>query len=131
MSNVPSPSPEQVKITGMIRMSFVMGVLLLGAVTYFIHRQGNYTPPGDSQPFRMLVGAAMLVGAGIIGFGRMRLGKANTLPDLQTSQLIGWAGGEMAALAGGVHYLLTGDPTAYIVGLFVLVGSLIVIPLRR
>ena len=131
MTNPPQLSPEQAKVTGMIRMSFVIGVLLLGAVTYFIHRQPGYVAPGDNPPLRLALGAMMLVAAGIIFFARMKLGTVTTLGELQTFSLIGWAGGEMAALAGGVYYLMTDNPSLYVVGLFVMIASLIIIPLRR
>jgi hypothetical protein len=45
--------------------------------------------------------------------------------------VIGWAAGELAALAGGVHYFLTNDPQWYGTGVLVLVASYVVLPIRR
>ena len=131
MNNLPSHSPEQARTLGLIRMSFLTGVLLFGGVTYFLHRQPEYVAPGDNPPLRMMIGVILLLSVAGIFFTRMKLSTVRTQGEMSTFQIIGWACGEAGALAGGVYYLLTNNPTLYIIGLFVMLASFIVIPLRR
>lgn len=131
MSTLSSHSPEQARTLGIIRMSFLTGVLMFGGVTYFLHRQPDYVAPGDHPQLRLMIGAILLLCVAGIFFARMKLGSVRTPGEMSTFQMIGWACGEAAALAGGVYYFLTDNPTLYIIGLFVILASFIVIPLRR
>lgn len=131
MNNVPPASPDQTKIAGLIRMSFLIGVLAFGAFTYFLHRQAGYVSPGDNPPQRLALGVVILLAVGGVLFARIKLGSVRNERELGAFQLMGWAAGEAAGLAGGVYYMLTDNPTLYIIGLFVLLASFIVIPLRR
>ena len=131
MNSLPPLSPEQARTQGIIRMSFLAGVLLFGAVIFFVHRQPGYVAPGDNPQLRLMIGAMMLIAVGAIVFVRIKLGSTRDPGQLLSLPLIGWASGEAAALAGGVYYLMTDNPTLYIIGLFAMLASFIVIPLRR
>ena len=126
--NLPSgPNP----VVGIIRIAMLVGVLAFGLVTYFMHLRPEYTSPGENPPLKMALAVAMLAATGVIAFARWRLGTIRDEAQLGTYQIIGWAGGESAALSGGVYYFLTDNPNLYVIGLFVLLASFIVIPLRR
>jgi ABC-type Mn2+/Zn2+ transport system permease subunit len=45
--------------------------------------------------------------------------------------IIAWAIGEAAALFGGVYYFLSGEPQWFIIGLFLMLASFILFPIRR
>ena len=44
--------------------------------------------------------------------------------------IVGWALGEVPAVWGGIHYLLTGDPQRYFTGLMFLVMAFLLLPVR-
>ena len=121
-------TPAQLAI---IRMSFLGGVLLFGAVIWFLHRQPGYVPDGSMARMRPVIPMIMLAFiAGIVGI-RIYLSRVTDPNQLGTFQLIAWAIGEAAALLGGVYYFNTDDPRFFMIGLFVMVASFIVVPLRR
>ena len=130
MSHPSTPSSPSATL-GIIRISMLVGVLIFGMVTYFLHLRPEYTAPGDNQQMRMALGVVMLLATFGILFARWKLGTIREEAQLGTFQIMGWAAGEAAALAGGVYYMLTDNPNLYIIGLFVLLASFIVIPLRR
>ena len=124
----PERTPSQL---GIIRMALLGGVLLFGAVTWFLHRRPGYVPIGGMEQMRPIVPFIMLAFiAGIVGV-RIYLSRITDPKQLGTVQLMGWTIGEAAGLFGGVYYFNTNDPRFFIIGLFVMVASFIVVPLRR
>ena len=127
----PRPSQLTPSQLGIIRMGLLGGVLLLGAVTWFLHRQPGYVPVGGMEKLRPIVPVIMLAFiAGIVGI-RVYLSRITDPAQLGTFQLVGWTLGEAAGLLGGLYYFNTDDPRFFIIGLFVMVASFIVVPLRR
>jgi len=124
-----SPNPETV--AKLIRLSMFMGPTLLGVVILFIHRQPGYEPVAAWKGLQIMIGAAMLAGLVVIFVARTLTARAANANEAGARQLMGWAGGEFAALAGGVYYFLTNDPRLYIVGMIILLASFILVPLRR
>ena len=126
-----TPAPlEQVR--AIMRMSFLAGVLLFGAVVWFLHRQPGYVPDGSMEQLRPVVPFILLAFiAAIVAVRVFYLARVTDPAKLHTGQIMGWAIGEAAALFGGVYYFNTDDPRFYIMGLFVMLASFIVIPLRR
>jgi len=121
-------TPAQLAI---IRMAFLGGVLLFGAVIWFLHRQPGYVPDHRMEQLRPVVPVIMLALIGGIIAVRIYLSRITDPQHIGTFQLIGWAIGEAAALFGGVYYFNTDDPRFYVMGLFVMLASFIVVPLRR
>lgn len=116
---------------GIIRMGLLAGVLLLGAVIYFLHRQPGYVPERGMEPLRPFIPIFMLAAIGGIVALRFYLARITDPRRLGTFQIIGWSIAEAVALLGSVYYFNTDDPRFYIMGLFVMLASFIVLPLRR
>lgn len=115
----------------LIRMSMVIGVLLFGAVVWFLRR--NDAGPYASSDFPLAAIMPFALGAGLVGAFVMRsvVGHAVSPAERFSRLLIGWAIGEAVALLGGVHYFMTGDPKWFLGGLFAFLIALVLLPLRR
>jgi hypothetical protein len=116
---------------GAIRISFLAGVLMFGAVVWFMRRGGGGPVASSTGLVDAISYAALAIG--VIGIVVMRrvLANATTAAKYANSAVIGWSFGELAALGGGVHFFLTGDPTRYVIGVMVMLMSFVLIPLRR
>ena len=116
---------------GTIRIAFLAGVLMFGAIIWFMRRGGGGPPASDSGLIDLMSYAAIAIG--VVGIVVMRrvLANATTAEKYASSAVMGWAFGELAALGGGVHFFLTGDPTRYVIGVMVMLLSFVLIPLRR
>lgn len=116
---------------GIIRVSMLAGVIMFGLVTWFLRRSGPSPVSIDGSLLDMVTYGAMI--AGIAGIVVMRRVVANAADAARYANIavIGWAFGELAALAGAVHYFITGDPTRYVIGVMVMLVSFVLIPLRR
>lgn len=127
----PRPIERTPAQLGIIRIGLLTGVLLFGAVIWFLQRRPGFVPDGSMAQLRPIVPFIMLAFiAAIIGV-RVYLSRVTDATQLGTYQLIGWAIGEAAGLFGGVYYFNTGDPRFFLIGLFVMLASFIVLPLRR
>ena len=116
----------------LIRISLLLGVLLFGAVTWFLHRDPSWQPQ-DPSTVAGVRRAMYVVWAGAIVTLlalRPRLGAA-TGAARQSLLVIAWAIGEGAALLGGVYYFLTDDARAFLGGLIVMLGAFLLYPIRR
>jgi hypothetical protein len=119
----------------MIRAAMLGGVLLFGAVCWYLFRQrGGSAMPGVSAaglaPLRVVVpvlGFVALVVAILI-----RLVVARTVDEAKRNSLriIAWAVGEGAALAGGVYFFELGDPKPYLIGVTAMLATMVVVPIR-
>lgn len=116
---------------GIIRIGLLMGVLLFGAVVWFLHRRPGFVPDRGMEQLRPVVPFIMLGFIAAIVAVRIYLSRVTDAGRLGTYQIIGWAIGEAAALFGGVYYFNTDDPRFFLIGLFVMLASFIVLPLRR
>lgn len=131
MTNPSANPPNPETVAKLIRFAMFMGPTLFGAVAFFLHRQPGYVPVEGWKGLQLMIGGAMLAGLAIVFVARTLLGRATTTQEATTRQLIGWAAGEFAALAGGAYYFLTDDPRLYVVGMIILLASFILVPLRR
>ena len=116
----------------LIRISLLLGVLLLGAVSWFLHRDPSRQPndPGSLVALqRVMVGVWVLAIVTLLAL-RPRLSRL-TGQARRSFLLVMWALGEGAALIGGVHYYLSGDARSFLGGLVVMLGAFLLFPIRR
>jgi hypothetical protein len=116
---------------GAIRLAMLAGVLVFGAVVWFMRRNGSAPAATSTAILETISYAAIGIGlVGIVVLWRV-LARATTAGKYANIAVMGWALGELAALGGGVHFFLTGDPTRYVIGVMVMLMSFVLIPLRR
>ena len=131
MTTPPANPPNPESVAKLIRIAMFVGPTLFGAVTFFLHRMPGYVPVHGWKGLQLMIGAAMLAGLAVVFVARTLRAKATSDQEATARQLMGWGGGEFAALAGGVYYFLTDDPRLYIVGMMILLAAFILVPLRR
>ena len=121
----------QVFPAALIRAALWGGVLMFGAVAWFMTQRGAF--PTKPQPSAMIVAQlGLCVAAVVVAFMLRR--RAIDGPDVKTRaawtvQL--WAIGEGAALFGGVLYLLSGQAQWYGLGLLSMATVFSLVPLPR
>ena len=125
-----------VRTFAVIRLALLTGVLLFGALCWFLtHQRGGGAQPGtdpaDLSVFRIVVPALCLGALAVAAVLRGRVARTRDAAQRASMRLIGWALGEGSALAGGAHYLLTGDPKLYVLGVVALLGTFIILPMRE
>lgn len=115
-----------------VRIALLMGVLAFGAVVYYLQRGQDWQPADASSlsVLRMALLSAWVVAALLLLILRLRLSRLAE-PAGRSLLMVGWAIGEGAALFGGVYYMLSGDPQWFIIGLFIMLASFILFPIRR
>lgn len=117
---------------GLIRMSFLAGVLLFGAIAWLLDRAGKIPlAPDADTPLTAIMPYAL--GALLAGAIAMRFvaAKAENPGQRAGYLLAGWGIGQAAGMLGGVHWMFTGHPRWYVIGLFVFLSALVLLPLRR
>ena len=130
----PDPLDARRRATlGVIRLALLAGVLAFGVLTWFTHRGPEWAggPRAVAGPLPTISLALSVVLAIAIAFVRRAAFATRDAARYGTLCIVGWAMGEAAALAGGVHYFLSNDPSRYLIGLFVMLLSFVLIPLRR
>ena len=115
-----------------IRIALLTGVLMFGAVTYYVQRGGEWqqADPDALATLRLVMLVTWVVAVLLLLVLRARLTRLRE-PSARTVLIIAWAIGEAAALLGGVYYFLSGDPQWFIIGLFLMLASFILFPMRR
>lgn len=117
------------KAHALTRIAHVVGILLLGGVSWFLHRDPAWTPTEPTFPMRTV--AMALWGAAIVGLLVLRYRWAGTRDPVERGRtaIIAMALAEIPAIFGGVIYFLTDDARLYISGLFLMMLSLIAFPI--
>ena len=112
-----------------IRIAYLVGPLLFGVSTWFLHRQGAWTP--DILPRALGFLPAIGIVVAIVGIMVVRMFRASATDPVRRASLaiVGWALGEMSALAGGVYYWLAGDARWFVTGVLLLLLSFLLLPL--
>lgn len=115
----------------LIRAALWAGVLMFGAVAWFMTQRGTF--PTKPQPPAMIIAQlGLCVAAVVVAFMLRR--RAIDGPDAPTRAawtLQLWAIGEGAALFGGVLYLLSGQAQWYGIGLLSMATVFSLVPLPR
>ena len=114
-----------------IRITMVTGVLLFGAVTWFLRRSGSAPEPLTPESARTLLWMGRVAwGSALAGciviFALMQRNPASSRNQLFS--IVAWALGELVALYGGVVWFLTGMTQWYVSGLVFLVLALLAFP---
>lgn len=135
MAHPPSPPGTRVPtaVQSIIAFALGTGVLLFGAVVYFMQRQGTWAPaaPERTEVMRIVAMLACLLGAGALYLLRRRTATRDDMARYAHINLVAWAVGEATALLGGVYFFLSGDPTWYFLGVIVFVGAVLLFPVRK
>lgn len=125
-------SPPPASSLAIIRLALLIGVLMFGAVTYYIQRSGEWraAEPEALATLRVALLATWVVAVLLLLVLRARLSRL-VEPAGRSMLIVAWAIGEGAALFGGVYYFLSGDGQWFIIGLFIMLASFILFPIRR
>jgi hypothetical protein len=123
---------NQARVLGIIRIAILVGVLAFGAAIWFLQSRAGWhasLSPHD-RGLRLMLRIAWLIGVlGVLAcfFVASSPKLAWRVPMLP---VIGWALGELPALAGAVHYLQTGDRQWYTWGVGALLITYFIFPIR-
>jgi hypothetical protein len=125
-----APPPGRPPVTpaqlALIRIALLTGVLTFGAVTWFLHRGGGWTPADPARVRVLLRTPGLILWALVIAavaFLRVRWSRLADDSARAATSIIAWAAAESVALFGAAYYLLSGDPRWYTAGLFLLLVS--------
>lgn len=116
----------------LIRLAMLSGVLMFGAVVYYLRSSGS--APGPATPAAALgyagggLWAIVLVGTFLVWRARQT---ADAHAKVRQWSIIGYAMGEAVALFGGVVWLLSGSPTWYFPGLLFLLITFVLFPAQK
>jgi hypothetical protein len=130
MNPMRQAQPQRVPLL-IMRAAFVSGVLMFGAVIWFLHQNHSF-PTRPQPPALAYAQIALSIGAVIFAFvsrGRIAREPNEEIRDAQL--LIRWALGQGAALMGGVVFLLSGDVQPYLIGVLAMFISFALLPIRQ
>lgn len=115
----------------LIRLSLMTAVLLFGGITWYLHSSGSaerLAGPEAETVGWVVITVWAAAAAGIIFMGGRYRAAPNRAKRV-TIAIVGWAMGEAAAFAGGIHYFLTGDPSRYGMGVVIFALALLLFPI--
>jgi hypothetical protein len=121
---------------GVIRLALLVGVILFGAVIWWLARDGRVplrAGEGGAAPLGVMrvLAAALAVGAvGAATLLRSMIARTTDPARIAQLRIVAWSLAEMPALLGGVYWLLSGDASRYTIGLVALVATFVIVPLR-
>jgi hypothetical protein len=115
----------------LIRAALLGGVGMLGVVIYFQHQQNGWVSIERDPQLAYVPIVALAIG--LAGMLVLRAVSSRAVDEKKRSALmiLGWAMGEGVALAGGVYYFITNDPSYYVTGILVLLASFMLFPIKR
>jgi hypothetical protein len=117
-----------------IRFALLGGVLFLGAIAWFLSRDGDFGALDEETAtvFRYAFYAVFTASALGMLFVHRSLPQAETFQQRATRCILGFALAEGTALFGGVYLLLTGSAMLYVIGLVLfLIAFMVFSPIER
>ena len=132
MTGAPTREPST-RTLGIIRIALLVGVLAFGGAIWLIQARAGWLPsmaPHDRTLRHVLMAAWSIGILGVLACFLALQAPANS-GRVATFAVSGWALGELPALAGGVHFLLTGDRQWYVWGVGAMMLTYFVFPIRR
>lgn len=127
---MPRQQPAAGTTLRIIRMAFLGGVILFGAVvTFLVGRDGPHAPEMAGPLQVMNIVFVIAAAVGVLWMQRKHAAEQN--PSQRTTwNICAWAFGEATAVLGAVHYLLVGSPLPYLVGLGMMLAAFAMVPVR-
>jgi hypothetical protein len=128
-----APGGRDRSALAIIRIALMAGVLIFGAVAWFVHRQPDWTPPdvGSLRAVRRFVLSSWIAVSVLLIFFRLRLERARNEQQRRTTLIVAWAVAEGAAMGGALDFFLSRDVTMFAGGVFVMAAALILFPVRE
>lgn len=113
-----------------IRMAMMGGILLIGLVSWFLHRSPDWQPPAAGVSDGLVTVGRVLWGAAgaALAFLFFRRRNAESAMQRVTLAIIAWSVGEALAIFGGVHYYLTAVPAWYVAGVVAMSITFVAFP---
>jgi len=127
---MPNPAPPA-QAQRIIRLAMLMGILMFGAVIYFLHSTralGEPSMDGESSPLALVAMGLVLVAAFSVFVFRRLIEQADDPARRFVLTLVALALCEASALAGGVLWMLSGSYLPYAAGVGVFVMALAWLP---
>ena len=128
----PLPRPLATQLL-LIRTALLAGLLLFGAVTWFLRRGEALVPlqPDRAQLYGYVFIALAVTALGGLFFVRGRLEKGVEGTAAVQQYLTGYAMAEGAALFGAMTWYLGGSLNWYVAGVLLVVVAFQILPIRR
>ena len=113
----------------LIRIALLVGVLVFGAVVWYLHRSGDAAYAVDPRGLR--VAGQAVWGLMTLGTLGLFLAAGRATPERRAAfSVIAWALGEATAIYGGLFWLMLGDPQWYFYGVACLLLTYFIVPVR-
>ena len=118
-------------VLALIRIVLVLGVLVLGAIVWYLRSQTPADAATDADPRALRIAGQVVWGVAIAGVLAVFLLARKVPPERRpTLSVVAWALGESTALYGGVLWLLLGESQWYLYGLVCLLLTYFIFPIR-
>ena len=112
-----------------LRLALVSGVLVFGAVVWFLRRSGG-APEPSVDPAALLIAGRLVWGVAVVGCSvlYLHLRRVTSAVQYRSGSIIAWALGEATAIYGGVVFLLAGTAFWYQLGVGFMVLAVLAFP---
>lgn len=132
--SAPNATPDPARVSlGVIRIALLAGVLAFGGAIWLVQSRAGWTPsasPHDRTLRHVLMAAWALGVLGVLAcFVLLQVPRFERRANLLA--ITGSVLGELPAVAGGAHYLLTGSREWYVWGVGAMLITYFVFPMRR
>ena len=113
----------------LIQAALLLGSVLFGLVVWYVLGTGERPPLEGGMDSSLRIAFLLLAVAAVPAILAIRYlrGRAEDYQRQATLSILAWALGEGLAVFGGVIYLLTARPSAYLTGLVVLIASFAIV----